>query len=414
MLTITLLILLGVPFSYSQDNVGVIQGKLIDKQTEEPVGNHKLTLHIHKAGVTTQQETTTNNNGEYRFEDLTIDFQTHYTITTNYNGFDYEEKDIEISSLVQNVTVNINFMGFTDDPSAIRIKRYSIVIGHAPDDHQEDGALSVIEAIDVENSSDKLFLNTHDGAKVGIYLPLPNRYEGFVPRAPESLTLNENTNHAILTKPLPVGKTDIGFTYIIHGKETTLDLSRSVSFHTDEISILVPDGFNLVPNPKLFKAVQRVPIHGAVYKVYTASSPLGFPVGTDVDLSLEIVAPGSEVRQESNVGQLIFIAIAAALAGGFLAAAFFTLQAAKKRTNATDTSQGFQHDVGQHDVGWLRKLNDADLEFARLTRLEIITRLDELQEKQEISDRVYNRLRKEQTDRLTEIFDIRKDRGIEE
>ena len=409
MLPITLLILLGVPFSYSQDNLGVIQGKLIDKQTEEPVGNHTLTLHIHKAGVTTQRETTTDKNGEYRFEDLTIDFQTHYTITTNYNGFDYEEKDIEISSLVKNVTVNIDFMGFTDDQSSIRIKSYSIVIGHAPEGHQEDGALSVIEAIDVENRSDKLFLNTHDGAKVGIYLPLPNRYQGFVHRAPESLTLNENTNHAILTKPLPAGQTHIGFTYIIQGKETTLDLSRSLSFHTDEISILVPDGFNLVPNPKLFKAVQRVPIHNAIYKVYTASSPLGFPVGTDVDLSLEIVAPGSEVRQESNVGQLIFIAIAAALAGGFLAAAIFTLQAAKKRTNTTDTSQDFQH-----DVGWLRKLNYADLEMARMTRLEIITRLDELQEKQEISDRVYNRLRKEQTDRLTEVLETLKDRGIEE
>lgn len=410
MLPITLLILLGVPICYSQDNLGVIQGKLIDKQTESPVGNHKLTLHIHKAGVTTQRETTTDNNGEYRFEDLTIDFLTHYTITTNYDGFDYEEKEIEISSLVKNVTVNIDFTGFTDDPSAIRIKRYSIgIIGRAPDDHQEDGALSVIEGIDVENSSDKMFLNTHDGAKVGIYLPLPNRYEGFVPGAPESLTLNANTNHAILTKPLLVGETEIRFNYIIHGKETTLDLSRSLSFHTDEISILVPDDFNLVPNPKLFKAVQRVPIHGAIYKLYTASSPLGFPVGTDVDLSLEIVAPGSEVRQESNVGQLIFIAIAAALAGGFLAAAIFTLQAAKKRTNDTDTPQD-----AQHDVGWLRKLNDADLGFAHTTRLEIITRLDELQEKQEISDRVYNRLRKEQTDRLTEILDIRKDRGIEE
>ena len=411
---IALLILLGVPFSYSQDDVGVIQGKLIDKQTEEPVGNHKLTLHIHKAGVTTQRETTTNNNGEYRFEDLTIDFQTHYTITTNYKGFDYEEKDIEISSLVQHVTVNMNFMGLTDDQSVVRIKRYNIVIGRAPEEHPEDDALSAIEAIEVENSSDKLFLNTHDGTKVGIYIPLPNKYEGFVPRAPESLTLNENTNHAILTKPLLVGKTDIGFTYIIPGKETTLDLSRTLSFHTDEISILVPDGFNLVPNPKLFKAVQRVPIHGAIYKVYTASSPLGFPVGTDVDLSLEIVAPGSEVRQESNVGQLIFIAIAAALAGGFLAAAIFTLQAAKKRTNATDPSEDSPHDVVQHDVGWLRKLNDADLDFAHTTRLEIITRLDELQEKQAISDRVYNRFRKEQTDRLTEILEIRKDRDIEE
>ena len=405
------IILLGVSISYSQDGLGFIQGKLTDVQTGELVGNHKLTLHIHKAGDTTQQETTTNSNGEYRFENLTIDSQTHYTITTNYNGFDYEEENIQLISLVPNVTVNIDFMGFTDDQSAIRIKSYSIIIGRAPDDHPADGALSVLEAIHVENSSNKLFLKSHNDEEVGIYLPLPDGYEGFAPRAPDSLTLNANTDHAILTKPLPAGKTEIGFIYIIHGKETTLDLSRSLSFHTDEISIFVPDGINLVPNPKLFTVVDRQPIHAAIYTIYRASSPLGFPPGKDVDLSLEIVVPGSEVRQESNVGQLIFIAIAAALAGGFLAAAIFTLRSAKNKPVETDTSEGIQHDVRQHDVGWLRKLNNADLEFARTTRLEIITRLDELHENEEISDRVYNRLRKEQTDRLTEILDIHKDQG---
>lgn len=408
MLTIAL-ILLCVSISYSQDGLGVIQGKLTDVQTGELVGNQKLILHIHKAGVTTQQETTTNSNGEYRFENLTIDFQTHYTITSNYNGFDYEEKNIALSSLVPNVTVNIDLMGFTDDQSAIRIKSYNLVIGPAPDDHPDDGALSVLEILQVENSSDKLFLKTHNDEEVGIYLPLPDGYEGFVPRAPEALTLNTNTDQVNLTKPLPAGNTEIGFTYIIHGKETTLDLSRSLSFHTDEISIFVPDGVNLVPNPKLFTGGQRQQIHAAIYKLYSTSSTLGFPAGKNVDLSLEIVIPGSEVRQESNVGQLIFIALAAALAGGFLAAAIFTLRSAKNKSVEIDTSEEIQHDVRQHDVGWLRKLNNADLEFARMTRLEIITRLDELHENEEISDRVYNRLRKEQSDRLTEILDILKD-----
>ena len=65
-----LIILLGVSISYSQDGLGFIQGKLTDVQAGELVGNHKLTLHIHKAGDTTQKETTTNSNGEYRFETL--------------------------------------------------------------------------------------------------------------------------------------------------------------------------------------------------------------------------------------------------------------------------------------------------------------------------------------------------------
>ena len=71
------------------------------------------------------------------------------------------------------------------------------------------------------------------------------------------------------------------------------------------------------------------------------------------------------------------------------------------------------HNVQPMDSGWLRKLNDTDLENTRNTRLELITMLDALHEKEDISERVYNRLRKEQTDRLSEILNQRKERGID-
>ncbi len=401
--------LLGVSVGYSQEDVGVISGKLTDKQLNEPISNHTLTLNIHTAGDVAQRKTTTNANGEYRFENLPIHFQTHFSITTNYNGFDYEEKNIVLSSLVPSVSVNIGLQAFTDDQSHIKIKSYTIVLGPAPDDPQHEGALSVIEAFQIENSSDMVFRTTHNEEKVGIYLSLPDGYEDFEPRAPESLKIDTDTEHVVLTEPLSPGITQIGFTYVIRGKETTLDLSRAMRFHTDEISIFVPDGINLVPNPKIFASVQRQPIHTAIYTIYGTSTSEGFPIDKEVDLSLEISAPGSVAKSGSNVGQLIFIAIAAALAGGFLAAAIFTLRGAKNKPAETDTSQAIQP-----DVGWLRKLNNLDLDSARTARLEFITLLDDLQEKQGISDRVYNRLRKEQTQRLTEILDALKERGIDD
>ena len=406
-----LAILLNVSVAYSQEDVGVIYGKLTDKQLDEPIGNHTLTLNIHTAGDVAQRKTTTNANGEYRFENLPINFQTHFSITTNYNGFDYEEKNIALSSLVPSVSVNIDLQAFTDDKSHIKVKSYTIVLGRAPDDPQHEGALSVIEAFEVENSSDMVFRTTHNEEKVGIYLSLPDGYEDFKPRAPESLKIDTDTDtdHAVLTEPLSPGITQIGFTYVIHRKDTTLDLSRTMRFHTDEISIFVPDGINLVPNPKLFVAVQRQPIHTAIYTIYGTSTSEGFPIDKEVDLSLEITAPGSVTKSGSNVGQLIFIAIAAALAGGFLTAAIFTLRSAKNRPTETDTAQTIQH-----DVGWLRKLNNVDLDNARMARLEFITLLDDLQQKQDISDRVYNRLRKEQTQRLTEILDALKEREIDD
>lgn len=407
LLLIVNMVLLFVSVANSQEDVGVIYGKLTDKQLDKPIGNHVITLNINKAGDVTQQEITTNETGEYRFENLQIDVETHYTLTTTYNGFDYQEKNLVLSSFVPNLAVNMDVAGVTDDISQIRIRSYTIVLGFAPEDHPHDGALSVIEAFDVENISDMLFQTTHNDEKVGIYLSLPNDYEEFEPRAPESLKLNTDKDYAILTEPLSPGLTQFGFTYIIHGKGKKLDLARTMQFHTDEISVFVPEGINLVPNPKLFQAIQRQQIHTAIYTIYQAKPVNGFSIGKEVDIGLEIPIP--ESNTSSNVGQLVFIAIAAALAGAFLAAAIFTMRRAKNKPAETDTSEGLQH-----ESGWLRKLNDSDLEHAHTTRLELIAMLDELKEKNELSERVYNRLRKEQTERLTEILNTRKERSIDE
>ena len=67
-----------------------------------------------------------------------------------------------------------------------------------------------------------------------------------------------------------------------------------------------------------------------------------------------------------------------------------------------------QHHQESPDAGWLRKLNPDDLEHTRVARLEFITHLDDKYERQEISERVYKRLRREQTERLTTLLDQQK------
>ena len=55
-------------------------------------------------------------------------------------------------------------------------------------------------------------------------------------------------------------------------------------------------------------------------------------------------------------------------------------------------------------LNWLRKLNGKDLEQAKTARLELISHLDAIHEKQQISEKVYNRLRKEQTEKLSTVL----------
>ena len=404
-LALTLLVL---PMSYSQENGGVIHGKLIDAKIGEPIANHKVILNTHRAGDVSQQETTTDADGHFHFEDLQIDMQTHYSITTTYNDIEHEEKDLVLSSFVPKLVVDINIGAVTDDLSQIRIKTYSIALGFASEDHIRDGILSIFEVFVVENSGALPFQTTLNDEQVGFYFALPKEHENLRPLSPPSLTINPTEDHVILTNPLSTGETEGGFGYTIHAKGREIKLSRQMPFQTDQITFLIPEGISIVPRSKMFIQDGRTQFHGVVYTKYVAALQGGFPIGNTPDLSLTI-SKSQVSGQKSDIGQMVLIAVASALAGGFLVAAIFTLRKAKQGEPTSDTDTT---DTPAMDTGWLRKLSDTDLENARTTRLEFITMLDALHEKKDISERVYNRYRKEQTDLLTEILDQRKERGL--
>ncbi len=399
LIVITFLLLL--PSSYSQNDVGNIRGKLTDIKLNKTIANHPVTLNIHKAGDVTKQETSTDESGAYRFENLPIDAETHYTISTTYEDKEHIEKDLVLTTWVPNINVDINIGAVTDDASQIRITSYTIVVRVTSEAHAKDGALSIFEGVAVENQGTLPFQTTFNNKEVGLYLSLPKGNEMFQPGTPENLKVNSARDHALLTDPLPPGELRVIYEYILHANENSLDLSRPLRFHTDQITILVPVGINLAPQSKHFKTPEYDAISNVVYRVYPAAPEGGFSAGETVDLNLRIPKP------KSNIGQMVFIAIAAALAGGFLAAAIFMLRRSHRSSAESDTSQD-----ATFDSGWLRKLGDDDLEHARTTRLEFITLLDEMHEKQNISERVYTRLRREQTERLTEILDQCKERGI--
>ena len=410
LLIISLTCLLFLPTTYSQSETGVIHGELIDGKLGKPIANHSVTLNTHKAGDTSKQETTTDADGHYHFEDITIDVQTHYSITTIYDGTVHEEKDLVLSSFVPNLVVDINIGGISDDPSEISIKTYSIAVGFASEDDIEKGMVSIFEVFVVNNSATLPFQTKYNEQDVGLYFALPKGHENFRPFAPASLALSPSNDHVILPNPISPGEMEGGFGYSIQAQGRDIKLSRQLPFHTEQISFLVPEGISIVPNSKRFMMSGRTQFHGTVYIKYVATTEEGFTIGKTPDMSLILTdqQTSSGSTQGSNVGQMVLIAVAAALAGGFLVAAIFTLRSTQRSTdnpNATDTTQ--------MDIGWIRKLSDTDLENARTARLEFITMLDTLHERHDISERVYNRLRKEQTDRLSEILDQRKERGID-
>ena len=407
LLAVALTLLFSLPTPYAQTGPrGDIQGTIIDKKQDKLLVAQPVTLSIHKADATETQETTTDENGNYRFENLPLDPSVHYTVSTVHGGTNYTEKDVVLSTWAPNIKIDFEIGGFTDDKTQIRVNSHSFVIAPPPPDHAPDGAVTIIEAVGIENLSDLPFKTTHGAQTVGLHLTLPKGTEGFQPRQTTELTIDPATNQAIFTTPLPPGETHLGYTYIFHVEKDRLDLSRRLNFATKQFIFFVPEGIDFVPSAKFFGAPTREQIHGNVYLIYQSTAPKAFAAGTSVDLALNVnmgSARDALPEQRSNLGQLVLIAVAAALTGGFFVAALFKLRTADNSPNS-DTDDT----ASPSDVGWLRKLSSDDLEHVRVARLEFITHLDDKHEKQEISERVYKRLRREQTERLTTLLDQQK------
>ena len=401
------LICFSVPTSFAQTpESGNIQGVVVDRKLEKRLVSHSVTLTIHRGEGTETEQALTDEDGNYRFEDLPLDPTVHYTVSTVYEDTDYTEADIVLSTWAPNVTIDFNIGAFTDDKSHIRIKTHSFIIGPPPEDHVLDGAVTIIEAVGVENRSDLPFQIEHGVQTVGLHLTLPKGVEGF---SSPVFTMDPATNGIFLKGPLSPGESLLDYTYIFHVERDGLNLSRRLDFDTTQFMFFLPAGIGLVPNAKFFGAPSRERFDNNIYFIYQSTPGKVFEAGTTIDLKLNVhMRPtGGPVPGEgSNLGQLILIAVAAALTGGFFVAALFKLRAAKTttRSNTDDTPTSPE----SPDAGWLRKLNPDDREHVRVARLEFITYLDDKYERQELSERVYKRLRREQTERLTTLLEQQK------
>lgn len=395
--------------------VGEIHGKLTDKQLDKPLVAQPVTLGVHRADTVESQETVTDEAGHYRFADLPLDPSVHYTVATTYEGTEYSEKDLVLSTWAPNITVDIDIGAMSRDRSKIRINAHTLVIGPPPADHAPDGAVSIMEVLQVENQNDLPFQTVHDTQPVGLHLGLPHGYEGFQPHTSHELSVNPKTNQVVMTTPLPPGQLEFGYTYILHVEEAGLDLSRQIQFDTERLHVFVPfalGGMNLSPAADRFPELRLESVRNRIYAIHSSAQNAPFFADEPVDLTLKpvvlLLKPATDERNV-GLGQMALIAVAAALAGGFFVAALFKLRDAS-RSDATREDE--PRADAEPDAGWLGKLTDADLEDVRVARLEFITHLDDALENRRISARVYKRLRREQTERLSATLAQRKSRGL--
>ena len=258
---------LSVPYAQTGES-GDIQGTVIDRKLEKPLASHLVTLTIHKTDTVETQETTTDENGNYRFAELPLDPSVYYTVSTVHEDTDYTEKDLVLSTWVPNIKIDFDIGAFADDKAQIRVKSHTFIIGPPPEDHAPDGAVTVIEAIAIENMGDLPFRTVHDTRKVGVHLTLPRGVEGLQPHSPPELMMNPDTNQVILGTPLPLGESQLGYTYIFHVEKGELDLSRRLNFNTMQFFFFVPEGIGFVPDANFFGGTETRTNPNSVYLIY--------------------------------------------------------------------------------------------------------------------------------------------------
>ncbi len=400
--------LVYLPSATGQSDIGKIEGQVIDKGENLPLSQQLVALQIRKEGEDIQRhETVTDSSGAYIFEDLSTAFDVHYAVSTNYEGKEYIEQNIVLSEWLPNLTVNIQIGAFTDDPSQVKVQQHTLIIGLPPADHAPDGAVSVLELIQVENTNELAFQTSIANQPAGVYFNLPNGHENLQLDQASKQELEISVNQLIANQPLAPGTHQVAYSYLMHVSDSNLVLSRKLTFDTAQLYVFISDGMPLMPQSRILGAGRQEQIHGLVYTIYATDPAHPLSTNQNVDLRFRATtaapppqsSPGETARKPSDPKMIALIAIAAALAGGFLVAAIF-----KIRPPAPKPSDDSQTPQGAPDASWLGKLDAADLERTRIARLEMITRLEELHEKREISERVYKRLRKEQSDRLAAVL----------
>ncbi len=381
---------------------GKIKGQIIDKKKNLPLAGQKVILHIHQGEQMQQREAVTDQSGAYVFDKLSTAPGVYYMVLTTYEGKEYVEKDLVVSDWVPEITVNIEIGAFTDDPSKVKIRQHSIVITPPPANHDSDQAVSVMEIFQIENTSDSAFQTSLDGQPAGLYLNLPKGSEEVQLDAILKGTLVADADRLISNQPLAPGASSVGYSYVMH-IGSGLDLSRTLTFDTDQLNVLVAEGMPLSPQSRMLGAGRQERIHDMLYTIYAANPANPLPAGQTAELRFKVAAGGAAPTGTGggtqNPAMLALIAIVAACAGGFLVAAILKIRSPASQNSEPQTVQP------PPDASWLRKLDAGDLERTKIARLELISRLDDMYEKKEISERVHHRLRKEQADRLAAVLE---------
>lgn len=398
----TLLLLAGiaalVPASGQASNHGVIEGTVTNGTTGEPVPDAQVTLSTFvltdgTPELVDETTTTTDSNGNYRFDGLDPERPEAYTTSMSYLGTTYSSGMIRFEdggSAEQSHDFTV--YETTTDASLITVQSRGFVLaGISPD----SGQLQLVDLYSFQLDGNNAFVAGDDSRS--LEFPIPRNVEQVEP-LPGFDFGNPTVEGTVMfaSGPLQPGNSTASLGYRIRYTGDSLFLEFRNAYDTEQFRILIPAGASQVPEDLRpigdnLEDAGTTEIGNQQYRVW---------VGTDVEAGDSIRfafdnLPGSSVEPNtlSRTEPLVLSATAFAGAAAIILFVVYRRQLHLNRPGPVGPSA------------------TSSLESRRADLVTQLRELESARDAEEIDDDVYQQERREILEQLRHIS--RQSRGLD-
>ena len=218
------------------------------------------------AGSLTSTETTTDESGGFRFDNVTVLPEGGYAVTTDYAGMRY-------SAFLNpdNLATPVELMIYetTQDISVVQVGRQALVITNI---NEKDQEITAVEFLTLSNRSDRTLLpdlsNTRPGQFSFLRFSLPPKAKGLDVQSDlvggETIPIGAGF---AFTAPVPPGQHSINFSFSFPYDGHAVSYRQSLLQGAQVYQVLVPERLSGIQVPSL-ESMPPIDVNGSTYQVW--------------------------------------------------------------------------------------------------------------------------------------------------
>jgi len=383
---------------------GHITGQLLDGSNHNaPLASQQITLQMAEGNNTRDLATaTTDAQGTFSFDNLSIDKTISYAVYIRYQGAQYVSGLMTLDSN-PSPRLNLTVYQATQSTDNIAVVDATVLV-HEP--NLQKGTITVSEVFEFMNLNNRTYVGPLDASK-----GRPNALSFSLPSGTKSITLGKgfpgyqviqvDRGMASDAAILP-GQNEFSFSFEVPYSASTLDLNYTTMYPTVLLTFLIP--------PDIHASSHELSSQGVVpdkdQHLYNRFVANALPANKNIQLHLE----GLAINTPLNIG-VVWLIVAILLMSAVVSVTWFLLRAKHHRSAA-------QFQKRREQVYKKNERNGVDQEFANKKRkssisvdrkqklLEDLLELDQAYEAGKLSKAAYQERRNKTKAQLRSLMEV--------